>query len=301
MTAAMSGVLILAGPTASGKSDLAISLAQRFDAEIVGADSRQIYAGMPIGTAAPDELQRAAVPHHLVDFLDPHERYSAARFAGDATAVVKDIHRRGKRAIVAGGTGFYVRALTGAVDLSPAYDTDLRARLAREAKIHPVEFLYEWLRLRDPRRAAMLERGDEYRILRALEVTLAQPHQTQRSEPLRTLVTDGVPFLKVFLEIDQTELDARIERRTDVMLERGLIEEAERIGGDAVAASAVGYPQALAYLRGESTHDELRRTLVRATRRYAKRQQSWFRSEPQTVWAVPERVEALAREKLGWV
>lgn len=297
----MSGVLILAGPTASGKSDLAVALAQRFGAEIVGADSRQIYAGMPIGTAAPDAAQLAAVPHHLVGFLDPHERYSAARFAADATAAVRAIHARGRRAIVAGGTGFYIRSLTGAVDLSGAYDPELRARLAHEARVHPVDFLYEWLRLRDPKRAAALEPGDEYRILRALEIALSPPQRLHRAEPLETLQTGGIPFLKVFLDVDQALLDERIVRRTDAMLANGLLDEAERIGGAAVAASAVGYPQALAYLRGQSTYDELRTTLVRATRRYAKRQQSWFRSEPQTVWSTPQSVEALAREKLGWV
>ena len=297
----MSGVLILAGPTASGKSDLAVALAQRFGAEIVGADSRQIYAGMPVGTAAPDAGQLAAVPHHLVGFLDPRERYSAARFAADATAAVQSILKRGRRVIVAGGTGFYIRALTGAVDLSAAFDPELRARLAHEARLHRSDFLYEWLRVRDPKRAAALEPGDEYRVLRALEIALSPPERSRRAEPLKTLQTAGIPFLKVFLEVDQASLDERIARRTGAMLAGGLLEEAERIGEAAVAASAVGYPQALAYLRGQSTYDELRATLVRATRRYAKRQQSWFRSEPQTVWTAPQSVEALAREKLGWV
>src|SRR5579863_9471959 len=118
----MSGVLILSGPTASGKTDLAIELAQKFNAEIISADSRQIYRGMPIGTAAPSAEQLGAVPHHLVGFLDPHERYSAARFAHDAIAAILAIASRSKRAIVVGGTGFYVRALTGGVDLAPARD-----------------------------------------------------------------------------------------------------------------------------------------------------------------------------------
>lgn len=295
------GVLILAGPTASGKTDLAIELARRFDAEIVGADSRQIYRGMPIGTAAPAPEQLRAVPHHLVGFLDPHERYSAARFSDDATRVIHDIHGRGKRAIVVGGTGFYVRALTGAVDLAPQYDEAIRERLAREAKLHPPHFLYEWLTLRDPRRAAMLHAGDAYRVLRALEVALAPAQSTLREAPLRSLASENIPFVKVFLQIDTAELDRRIERRTNAMLEGGLLEEAERIGGDAVAANAVGYPQSLAYLRGWSTLHELRTLLARATRRYARRQATWFRSEPQTHAARAADVERLAREKLEWV
>lgn len=299
--AVRTGVLVLAGPTASGKTELAVDLAKRFDAEIVGADSRQVYRGMPVGTAAPSPEQLAAVPHHLIGFLDPRERYSAARFSADAVRVIKEIHARGKRAIVVGGTGFYIRALTGAVELAPQYDENLRARLAHEAKLHDAQFLYDWLAVRDPRRAAMLHAGDAYRVLRALEVALAPAQAKLREEPLPSLASEGLPFLKVFLDIDRTELERRIERRTGAMLASGLLEEAERVGEDAVAANAVGYPQALAYLRGWCTHGELRALLERATRRYAGRQATWFRSEPQTYRARADEVERLAREKLRWV
>lgn len=297
---AASGVLILAGPTASGKTDLAIALARRFDAEIVSADSRQIYRDMPIGTAAPAPEQLGAVPHHLVGFLDPQERYSAARFSSDAVAAIKEIHARGRRAIVAGGTGFYIRALTGAVDLAPQFDESVRARLAHETRLHDRDFLYHWLVVRDPRRAAMLHAGDEYRVLRALEVALA-PEARLRETAIESLVTQGIPFVKTFLKIDEAELDKRIEHRTSAMLENGLLEEAERIGEDAVAANAVGYPQALAYLRGWCTREEMQKLLVRATRRYAKRQATWFRSEPDTLWVEAPALEQAAREKLGWV
>lgn len=295
------GVLIIAGPTASGKTDLAIDLARRFDAEIVSADSRQIYRDMPTGTAAPSDAQRAAVPHHLVGFVDPGERYSAARFSADAVDRINDIHERGKRAIVVGGTGFYIRALTGSVELAPQFDEGVRERLVQEAQLHDADFLYEWLAVRDPRRAAMVHARDAYRVLRALEVALAPADAMLREQPLKSLTTENIPFLKVFLDADQAQLEGRIERRIDAMLERGLLEEAERIGGDAVAASAVGYPQALAYLRGWSTFEELRTLLVRATRRYAKQQATWFRSEPDTQWLPPLEIEQAAREKLGWL
>ncbi len=126
MNAPAPDVLVLGGPTASGKSALALALAERFDAEIVGADSRQIYRGMPLGTAAPTPAQRARVPHHLVEFLDPRERYSAARYAADAQRAIAGIHARGNRAIVTGGTGFYIRALSGDVELSNVFDPQLR-------------------------------------------------------------------------------------------------------------------------------------------------------------------------------
>jgi tRNA dimethylallyltransferase len=293
-------VLVLAGPTASGKTSLAIDLARRFDAEIVGADSRQIYRGMPIGTAAPTPEQLAAVPHHLVGFLDPYERYSAARFSADATQAISDIHARGKRAIVAGGTGFYIRALTGAVELAPQFDERTRERLAHEAHLHDEQFLYEWLVVRDPRRAAMVQPRDTYRVLRALEVALA-PEAIVRKQPLRSLASERIPFVKLYLDIDDEQNRQRIERRTDEMLANGLLEEAERIGGNAVAASAVGYPQALAYLGGWCTREELRKLLIRATRRYAKRQATWFRGEPDIQWIEAGSVERVAREKLGWV
>jgi tRNA dimethylallyltransferase len=297
----MNGVLILAGPTASGKTDLALELARTFDAEIVGADSRQIYAGMPVGTAAPSAEQLARVPHHLVGFLNPEERYSAGRYAQDAMAAIEGIRARGKRVVVAGGTGFYIRALAGDVELAPAGDADVRLRLAREARLHDAEFLYDWLRVRDPRRAEMLHAGDAYRVLRALEVALAERRNPAPPREVRTLRASGIPFAKVFLDVEEAELRARIARRTEAMLSGGLLDEAERIGSRAVAANAVGYPQALAYLRGFCTYDELRALLERATRRYAKRQQTWFRSEPETAWLRADAVASFARENLGWV
>lgn len=293
------GVLILTGATAGGKTELAIDLARRFDAEIVGADSRQIYRGMSVGTAAPRPEHLAAVPHHLVAFVDPYERYSAARYVQDAMTAIDGIHARGKRAIVAGGTGFYVRALAGNVSLAAGYDETLRARLAAETRVHPPEFLHAWLALRDPERAAALHARDAYRVVRALEVALSRGSGAR--PPLRTLASAGVAFTTVFLDVPLAEIDARIAARCERMLEGGLLEEAERIGEEAVAATAVGYPQALGFLRGWCTHRELRSALERATRRYARRQRAWFRGEPGALWTGPGAVAAVVREKLGWL
>jgi tRNA dimethylallyltransferase len=254
---------------------------------------------MPIGTAAPDARQLDAVPHHLVGFLDPDERYSAARFARDAVVVIRGIHERGRRALIVGGTGFYIRALTGDVALAVEFDEALRARLAHEATMHPPEFLHEWLRLHDRPRADALEPNDTYRVLRALEIALAPATRSDEASGV-SLRSAGIPYAKVFLDVPLEENDRRIEARTDAMIGDGLVDEAERIGADAVAASAVGYPQALAYLRGWSTTEELRTSLSRATRRYARRQRSWFRREPETYWLAPDRVESAAREMLGW-
>jgi len=281
------GVLILAGQTASGKTALALELAERFGAEIVGADSRQIYRGMPVGTAAPSDADRARVRHHLVEFLDPRERYSAARFVAGALAVIDDVHARGKRAIVAGGTGFYVRALAGDVTLSPAYDADVRERLAREARVHPPDVLAGWLHALAPARAAAIAANDPYRIVRALEVALVERttpasrrNDAASGEHLRSR---GIPFRKLYLEVAPEALELRIAARVDAMLANGFLEEAARVGADAVAADAVGYREALAFLAGFSTRAELRTHLIRNTRRYAKRQATWFRTEPGLV------------------
>jgi tRNA dimethylallyltransferase len=290
------GVLVLAGATASGKTELALDLARRFDAEIIGADSRQIYREMPIGTAAPSRQALLEIPHHCVGILDPYERYSAGGFERDALGVIAGIHARGKNAIVVGGTGFYIRALTGGVSLARAYDAGLRERLVREAATHDAEFLHAWLERFDPRRAAAILPNDTYRVLRALEIHLAR----DAAAPSEPADLERPAFVKVALDVPIAEIDARIERRAQHMIENGLLEEAERIGAEAVAASAVGYPQALAYLRGWGTRQELLVSLVRATKRYARRQMAWFRREPGVVWLAPEAVASVAREKLGW-
>ncbi len=296
-------MLLLTGPTCAGKSELAVALAERFNGEIVGADSRQIYRDMPIGTAAPTAEQRARVPHHVVGFLDPHERYSAARYARDALAAVVDIRARGKRALVVGGTGFYLRALAGDVALSAAYDPQLRVRLAREARLHPPEVLHAWLAARAPERASAISERDPYRITRALEIALSsEAGETRVMDDANapSLRHDGLPFLKVALEVAPEVLGERMERRVDAMLASGLVAEAERIGPQATASDAVGYPEALAYLGGQLSAKELRRLLLRSTRRYAKRQRTWFRSESGLVHAAPEALEALVTTALHW-
>jgi tRNA dimethylallyltransferase len=297
------GVLVLAGPTAVGKTDLALALAERFGAEIISADARQIYRGMPLGTAAPTAQERARAAHHLVAFLDPQERYSAARFAHDARAAIHAIHARGKRAIVAGGTGFYIRALCGGVQLSAAYDPVLRARLAREARLHPPEILHAWLVALDAQRAATIAPSDGYRVLRALEIALAGDARRDDVPP-PDLPAAGLRFAKIFIDRDDAALEERIAARVDAMLAAGFVAEAERIGADVPAADAVGYPHAFAYVRGWCTRDELRALLVRATRRYARRQRTWFRAEPNVTWLAAENAqgaaEEIARDFLGW-
>ncbi|TAM58682.1 tRNA (adenosine(37)-N6)-dimethylallyltransferase MiaA [bacterium] len=293
------------GPTASGKTALAVELALRFGAEIVSADSRQVYRGMAVGTAQPDAAQLRAVRHHLVGFLEPEQRYSAARFVRDAAAALDQAAARGRRAIVTGGTGFYLRALSGEMTLAGvSADELLRARLREESRIHSQATLHAWLAALDPRRATAIASGDRYRTLRALEVVLARGGTPPPALP--TLVSRGTRMLKFALMLDRAELSRRIRARTQAMIERGLLDEAQALEErDAPAADAVGYPQASAYLRGLCTRAELEETLARATRRYAKRQMTWLRGEPALRWVVSgagafSEIERWARESLGW-
>ncbi len=287
-------LLLLTGETASGKSELAVTLAERLDAEIIGADSRQIYREMPIGTAAPTPEQCLRVPHHLVSWLDPYTSYSAAMYVEDALQAIHAIHARGKRVIVVGGTGFYIRALCGDIDLGPEVDGQARARVQREVALHDGEFLHEWLSLRNPQRASEIASTDRYRITRALETMLAGS-QTQAKRIHPSLRLYQIPYRKIWIQTEREELARRIECRVDHMLSNGFVEEAERIGVHAPAASAVGYPQAFAYLAGQMTLAELRAMMVRATKRYAKRQATWLRSEPDLTIIPPcaDRVAAV--------
>jgi tRNA dimethylallyltransferase len=185
------------------------------------------------------------------------------------------------------------------VELAPQYDELLRGRLAREALVHPPDFLYEWLVQRDPKRAGAIHPGDTYRVLRALEVALAG-RAAARAGELQTLAGDGKCWTLVFLDVPLEELDRRIAERAARMLSAGFVDEAERVGVNAVAASAVGYPAAFAFLRGWSTLEELRASLERSTRQYARRQRTWFRREPATIWCTPESLATIVREKLQW-
>ncbi|MGC8484538.1 MAG: tRNA (adenosine(37)-N6)-dimethylallyltransferase MiaA [Candidatus Baltobacteraceae bacterium] len=292
----MSDLCAIVGATASGKSEVAMRIARAVGGEIVGADSRQIYRGMRVGTAAPDDEAQREIHHHCVEFLDPEERYSAARYARDAMAAILDIRSRGRRPIVVGGTGFYLRVLRGEVALGERGDDALRARIAREMRVHPPEVLQAWLALRDPRRAAAIEKTDLYRIGRALEIALAPPRAANATIP--TLRSQGLTFRTFGLALPLAEIDRRIELRARAMLAGGLLEEAEALGARAVAADAVGYPQALAYLRGQSTFDETLVALTRATRRYARRQIAWFRAEPNIEWLAADDLVRAAKEAL---
>ena len=285
------------GATASGKTALAVRLAQVFDGEVVSCDSMQIYRGMPVATAQPSEEEKSGVPHHLIGFLPVGERYSVARYCADASRVIRQIHARGKLPIVCGGTGLYADSLLRGVTFAevPSDETlrrELNERFAREGG----EALLRELAQVDPASAARLHPADGKRIVRALEVwrltgrTLTELNEHSYDAPS--------PYDALWLEAswsDRQALYARIDRRADAMLSRGLVEEARAFyaadpGG--TARAAIGYKELKPYLDGERSLSTCAEDLKTATRRYAKRQLTWFRRHDDIVRIPMERPDA---------
>ncbi len=279
-------VFALLGPTASGKSRLAMALALQHPIEIVSVDSAQVYRGMDIGTAKPSAAERAAVPHHLIDLVDPTERYSAGRFREDALRAVADILARGRIPLLVGGTMLYYRALASGLDALPAADSAVRAQIDAEAAQRGWPALHAELARVDPQAAARLQPGDAQRIQRALEVW----HLTGRPiSALQSGTPPALPFaLRAFALVpeDRAALHERIAARFEAMLNAGLVDELRSLRkkfalhAQLPAMRAVGYRQAWRYLEGEISQAQLRETGIAATRQLAKRQLTWLRSLP---------------------
>ena len=280
-------VIVLAGPTAVGKTDLSLDLAETLSAEIISADSRQIYRELTIGTAKPSEEELTRVPHHFIDELALPEPYSAGKFQRDAEERIKEIVGRGRRPLIAGGSTLYLRALTHGLADIPDVPSAVRAmvsdRLAREGP----NALYDELQRVDPESADTMDPTKSQRLVRALEVytatglPLSHFHRRQSDTPGR--------FHFFVLNRDRRELYERIDRRVDQMLERGLLQEVADLldkGYDTALnpLRTIGYQEPIAYLQGELSYDEMTETIKRNSRRYAKRQLTWFRRDPTNIW-----------------
>jgi tRNA dimethylallyltransferase len=278
----MTPTIILIGPTASGKSAVALALARQFGGEIVSADSAQVYRGMDIGTAKPDVATRASVPHHLLDLIDPTQAYSAARFRTDARAAIAHIRARGRVPIVAGGTMLYVKALREGLSSLPAASPALRAELdARAARIGWPAMHAELAGV-DPLTAARLAPTDAQRIQRALEVFELAKQPLSALQGTRE-ATDDRAVVIALAPAERAKLHAAIAQRFDAMLEAGLVDEVAALRDrfalhpDLPAMRAVGYRQVLDYLDGRSDRSALRERAIAATRQLAKRQLTWLR------------------------
>ncbi len=286
-------VLVIVGPTASGKTRAAIRCALLLGAEIVSADSRQIYRRMDIGTAKPTAEERAVVPHHCIDLVEPDQPTSAGAYAVEARARIREILGRGGRAVVAGGSGLYIRALIDGIADIPQPDPELRRRLQERLATEGLEALAEELRAADPATAAVIDRKNPRRVLRALEV------HRQSGVPLSTFHRQAPPepefaFIQAGLWWSRAALYRRIEARVDAMLAAGFLEETAALlrdgfGADCAPMRTVGYAEAIEHLAGRSTCAEMRERIARHTRNYAKRQETWFRADPRIRWfPVPE-------------
>jgi tRNA dimethylallyltransferase len=293
----------IVGPTGVGKTGFAIKLAERLDAEIINADSRQIFRGMDIGTAKPTAAERARVTHHLVDRLEPDYPLNAADFAQMAHAAIDDVVARGKRPLVVGGSGLYLRVLRGGIFASPAAAPGLRAELAAQAEREGSSQMHRRLGEVDPAAAARIHPNDLKRIVRALEVFELSGTPISRHQRSHGFASFAFECLTIGLEIPRPELYAEIDRRFDAMMAAGLVEEVRALmiaGIDSVAAglSTIGYRELAAYLRGEITLESAVETAKRESRRLAKRQLTWFRADPATVWIDPRDGTGRAAELL---
>ena len=290
-------LIVVAGPTASGKTALGIALAKALNGEIVSADSMQIYRGMDIGTAKATPEEQAEVPHHMLDVAEPGENYSVSKYVEDATAVCEELFSRGKQPIVVGGTGLYIDALlAGRQFAGNSEDSELRERLAEEYDRLGGEEMLERLRMVDPQRAEKLAVTDRRRIIRALEVyQLTGQSITEHDEQSRLQPPAYEALYTVLRFADRAALYERIEARVDRMCERGLFEETEAlmeqgVPEESTCMQAIGYRQAAMALRGEMTRDEAIDLIKQATRRYAKRQLTWFRRHEEALWLEPDRM-----------
>ena len=281
-------LLVIAGPTASGKTALAMRLAEQLGGEIVSCDSLAVYRLMEIGTAKPTAAERARIPHHCLDLYWPDEACTAGDYARAARAAIAGIRERGKIPIVAGGTGLYLRALLDGLAPTPTRDEALRERLREIARRREAKWLHRVLQRLDPQAAALIHANDTPKLVRAIEVTLAAgTPQTAQWQQGREPLT-GYRVLQLGLAPDRERLYARINSRAAAMFERGLLDETAmlraRYGDGCRNLAALGYAQAMSVLRGELKVAEAVLAAQQGHRNYAKRQLTWFRREPEMQW-----------------
>jgi tRNA dimethylallyltransferase len=282
-------VVAVLGPTATGKSALALAIAERCNGEIINCDSTAVTRGFDIGTDKVPLAERRGVPHHLIDIVEPTDGYTAAQYARDAAAVIRDVHSRGRLPIVAGGTGFYFRALTRGLFPGPGRDAACRARLDAIAARRGVERLHRMLGRVDPASAARIQPRDQKRLVRALEVYfLTGRPLTDHFAETTSLIPDAT-VLAVGLTLRPALIAERVARRVDEQFARGLLDEirtmlANGVPEDARPFGGLVYRQALEHLRGVRDEAATRTLIVQENRRYAKRQLTWFRKEPNLTW-----------------
>jgi tRNA dimethylallyltransferase len=281
----MNKVIILLGPTGVGKTGVSTLLAKALDTEIISADSMQIYRYMDIGTAKPSKKERTTVKHHMIDIVDPRESYSTGKYIEAVTPIIEELLNKEKIPVVVGGAGLYIKAMTRGIFSGPSADWTLRKELL-SIENEEEGFLYNYLKELDPGAAEKITSTDKRRIIRALEVCLKSKG---RLSEIQKKLTRPLPyeFIKIGLSRDRKELYNMIEERVDAMIEAGLVEEVKNISemnAGRTPMQAIGYKEFVMYFQGEMTLDEAVRLMKKATKRYAKRQFTWFRKEDGIHW-----------------
>jgi tRNA dimethylallyltransferase len=281
-------LVVIVGPTASGKTSLALKLAEQFDGEIVSCDAVAVYRGLDVGSAKPTTAERTRVPHHAIDILNADEPSTAGDYARAARAALSDIKVRGRLPIVTGGTGLYLRALLEGLAPAPPRDEALRERLRKRAAQHGTEYLHRLLKRVDSAAAAAIHPNDVPKMVRSIEVTLAGRQPQSEQWQVRRDRLEGFRVLQMGLNPPRVALYARIDERAARMFDEGLLEETavarERYGDACRALGSLGYAQAVAVLRGEMTRAEAIAAAQQGHRNYAKRQMTWFRRDKQIEW-----------------
>lgn len=281
-------LLVIAGPTAVGKSSIAMKIAKELSTDIISCDSAQVYKYMDIGTAKPTQQERAEVKHHLVDYVMPDEEYSAVRYKDDCDSVIRRLFEQGKVPLIVGGTGMYLNAVLYEMSFGSAYKSDkIREELQRLLKEKGSDYLYDMLKEIDYETALMLHKNDVKRIIRAIEIfKLSGKKKSEQTENFTKKKRYRFHF--VVLNCDRKYLYERINRRVDDMMEKGLLQEVERLVAMGYkyckSLQAIGYKELLDYLDGKYTLDQAVEKIKQFTRNYAKRQLTWFRKVPDAVW-----------------
>jgi tRNA dimethylallyltransferase len=308
VTSAAKPLIAVLGPTATGKSSLGLTLAERVDGEIINCDSTAVFRGFDIGTDKLAIAGRRGIPHHLIDIADPTDDYTAAQFARDAAAAIADLHARGKVPILVGGTGFYYRALTRGLFPGPGKHEELRQRLDDIASHRGVEFLWRMVKRVDPASAKRILPRDRKRLVRALEVYFQTGKPlTDHFADTRSPLAPGATVTAIALHLPPEPLSDRLARRVDAQFAAGIVDEVRRLLARGVPETArpfggLVYRQVLEYLHGIRDEAATRALIVRENRRYARRQLIWFRKEPNLIWfdGPGESPEVQARV-VGWL
>ena len=296
-------IIVVAGPTASGKSDLALRLAQDFDGELICSDSMQVYRQMDIGTAKPTLDVQKLVPYHQLDIIDPDESYSAGKYARDTSIIIEKVESRNHLPILVGGTGLYYRALMYGISKIPSIPENLRKEVTGWHSEHGTYYCWNELKKFDPEGAARLHQNDTARILRSLEVVLSTGTTLAAFQKKKPFTEANYLFHAFALEWEREALYKRINQRTHTMLESGWIAEVEKLltsySSNLKPLQAIGYKEIVQYLQGKLEWDSMVEEIKKRTRQYAKRQITWFRKETSINWYKPEATdEILAKIKV---